>query len=167
VLDRREEGQTTRAAQYYFKFLQISQFFSHDPASAADGVGCMEGGGDSQDPHRTAPRRANSADGHGSGNSGSDALLSAVLNTTAAGGEQLNSSAYISRAVSALMQQQQVRSDGGAGLLTGSGIEGGAVVTAVDGEQAEALLYLAHYHRNVDLAAAKYFCGRYSSLSTL
>jgi hypothetical protein len=58
------------------------------------------------------------------------------------------------------MQQQQVRSEVGAGLLTGTGVEAGAVVTGVDGEQAEALLFLAHYHRNVDMAATKFFCGR-------
>jgi hypothetical protein len=163
----REEGQAARAAQFYFRFLQIGNFFGDSTASGgAEGAEGSDAHAADADLQRTAPRRANSSDGpHGGTGSGSGSLLDAVLNTTIAGGglDNINTSTYISKAVSALISQQQVVDGAGAGAAgSGAGAQGEGVVTAVDAEQAEALLFLAQYHKSINaLPLATLFCSRY------
>lgn len=160
----REEGQTARAAQFYFRFLQICHFFQEGHSDGEEGGAVSGGSGGGvhaagAELQRTAPRRANSGDGHASTGSGSAALLSAVLNPSAMGGglDNNNTSTYISKAVSALISQQQQVLGGG-----GEAGSAGGTVTAVDGEQAEALLYLAQYHHSIGaLPLASLFCSRW------
>ena len=157
-----EEGQIARAAQFYFKFLEIGQFFAQ--GDSGGGSGSTGVYSDGTDVHRTATRRAGYTDTHTSGSGGSSnsvSLLNAVLNTSSTGGldNNMNTSTYISKAVAAVISQQQLRGDGcTTSTTTGSNSD----VCIVDSEQAEALLFLAQYHRSINaLPLAEVFCSRY------